>query len=154
MDARLKCTGIEGVLIASLRKNDGDGYENGSLAPHCIVLTPYCLTRQMCWQILLLQFNGSTYNYKEKGIEAKCHKDDPQTTVSEFRKKKVVVLCSRPPLSRRSRAVTVKKCTKSAMHVQIVVVLLILTYCFLPFSLPSPSTLLKLLNISCKYGPK
>ena len=45
-------------------------------------------------------------------------------------KKKVVVLCSRPPLSRRSRAVTVKKCTKSVMHVQIVVVLLILTYCF------------------------
>ena len=34
------------------------------------------------------------------------------------KKKKVVALCSRPPFSRRSRAVTVKKCTKSVMHLQ------------------------------------
>ena len=59
------------------------------------------------------------------------------------KKKKVVVLCSRPrqnvknePLSRGSRAVTAKKCTKSVMHVQSCCFanLNLLFFFFLPFS--------------------
>ena len=49
-------------------------------------------------------------------------------------------------LSRCSRATTAKKCTKKAWHTCKVVVLLIKPVAFLPFWLPSTSSLLKLPN--------
>ena len=71
-------------------------------------------------------------------------------TAPKFRKRKqnssscLYVLHKTPhrEISRPSRAVTAEKCTKSVMHVRVVVLLFF--FFFLTFSLPSPSSLLKL----------
>ena len=67
-----------------------------------------------------------------------------------FRKKKTVVLCLRPPQNRTFHVVVVnrkqKKCTKMRDACAMLLCCQSKSIAFLPFSLPSPSSLLKLSN--------
>ena len=119
-------------ILRSLSDNDGDGYEK--VKSRCFKL--YCP-----YSILFSLSNFG--NFFWSWILKDCIK------VQE-KKNKVVVLCLRSTqnvkllrFSRRCRAVTVKKFIKSLMHLQSCYFANLNILLFLPFSLMSPSPLLK-----------
>ena len=127
-------------VIESLSNNESDGYENVTQKVNSRFLKLYracsiSFIRQMLVNFLELNSKGLYQSSRnEKGKLLSC----------------VLVLDKtwNYALSRRSRATNSKKCTKS-VHVQTCcfAYLNFLGFFFLPFSLQSPASLLKLHNV-------